>query len=576
MHGKIYFIRDKTKAKTEASNVTVLGNDANVTVDGGVALGTGSVADRAAGMQGYISLDAKKTIKDGYKAMGKGDDYDYHTNQLTRLDERYKRYTQKYEELMKKYEQATDEKKKEKLKKDADKAQSNMAKALADKQKSEQALQSMETVWKSTKGAVSVDGYTVDSDGNRKPETRQITGVAAGTKNTNAVNVAQLKASTTRYFSVREVVPKNITSNRPYIGSNEWGYDTQKNEINDGAVGDGAVAVGENAQALQKYGAALGYGAKAKAERSLALGVRAEAEGYGSVAMGGLSIVEATGKNSIALGHHSRVTAANSIALGAESFVGKLDDIKTDAYLTGDKDKFTADNGVVSVGRTGYKKWTKKWQWGSGKHQEEVVTEEIVPDSYRRIVNVAGGAADTDAVNVAQLKVGRTTVEAGDYVTVTSGQKEGVDGTVYTVKGPKLSIDGGNLTVEDDEETIAGTTDKRKTGYKLSLNKELTGLTSVSSTTFKAGDNVTLGGTGLTITNGPSVIATGIDAGSKKITNVTAGAADTDAVNFKQLKDVDSKVTTNTGDIATLKKRLDLRRRQCDKRNKNRQSRRYR
>ena len=553
VNGNIIIGSLKTKAKTEASNVTVLGNDANVSVEGGVALGTGSIADRAAGMQGYISLDAKKTIEDGYKAMGKGDDYYYHTNQLTKQDERYKENAKKYEDLMKQYEQATDEKQKKKFKKEADRTQSKMARALEKKQESEQALQSMETVWKSTKGAVSVGGYTVDSDGNRKPETRQITGVAAGTKSTDAVNVAQLKASTTRYFSVREVVPKNITSNRPYIGSDEWGYDTQKNEINDGAVGDGAVAVGENAQALQKYGSALGYGAKAKAERSLALGVRAEAEGYGSVAMGGLSIVEQTGKNSLSLGTHSRVTAANSIALGAESFVGKLDDIKTDAYLTGDKDKFTADNGVVSVGHAGYKKWTKKWQWGSGKHQEEVVTEETVPDSYRRIVNVAGGAEDTDAVNVAQLKAGRTTVEAGDYVTVTSGQKTGVDGTVYTVKGPKLTSKDTNLTVTDEEETVAGTTDKKKVGYKLELSKTLTGLESVSSKVFNAGNNVTLGETGLTITGGPSVTTTGIDAGSKTITNVTAGAADGDAVNFKQLKDVDSKVTTNTGDIATNK-----------------------
>ena len=99
-----------------------------------------------------------------------------------------------------------------------------------------------------------------------------------------------------------------------------------------------------------------------------------------------------------------------------------------------------------------------------------------VPDSYRRIVNVAGGAADTDAVNVAQLKAARTTVKAGDYVTVTEGKEQNVDGTVYTVKGPTLSIDGGNLTVADAEETIEGTKDKRKIGYKLSLNKDLKGL----------------------------------------------------------------------------------------------------
>lgn len=561
VNGNIIIGSLKTKAKTEASNVTVLGNEANVTVDGGVALGTGSVADRAAGMQGYISLDKKKTIADGYKGMGSADDYDYHTRQLPNLDKKYKEKVQKYEEILKQYEQETDQAKKKNLESKLTNAEKAMNRALQKKQASELALQSIEAAWQSTKGAVSVGGYTVDTNGNRKLETRQITGVAAGTEDTDAVNVAQLKASTTRYFSVHEVIPK-FTSKTilkkkiTYTGVDEWGYKTKGNEINDGAVGEGSVAVGENAQALQKYGAALGYGAKAKEERSLALGLRAEAEGNGAVAMGGFSIVEATGKNSIALGHHSRVTAANSIALGAESFVGKLDDIKTDAYLTGDKDKFTADNGVVSVGHAGYKKWTKKWQWGSSKRKEEVVTEETVPDSYRRIVNVAGGAEDTDAVNVAQLKAGRTTVEAGDYVTVTSGQKEGVDGTVYTVKGPKLTSKDTNLTVTDEEETVAGTTDKKKVGYKLELSKTLTGLESVSSKVFNAGNNVTLGETGLTITGGPSVTTTGIDAGSKKIINVTDGDVSensTDAVNGGQLYKLQQTVAGNKVTVEAAK-----------------------
>ena len=562
VNGNIIIGSLKTKAKTEASNVTVLGNEANVTVDGGVALGTGSVADRAAGMQGYISLDKKKTIADGYKGMGSADDYDYHTRQLPNLDKKYKEKVQKYEEILKQYEQETDQAKKKNLESKLTNAEKAMNRALQKKQASELALQSIEAAWQSTKGAVSVGGYTVDTNGNRKLETRQITGVAAGTEDTDAVNVAQLKASTTRYFSVHEVIPK-FTSKTilkkkiTYTGVDEWGYKTKGNEINDGAVGEGSVAVGENAQALQKYGAALGYGAKAKEERSLALGLRAEAEGNGAVAMGGFSIVEATGKNSIALGYHSRVTAANSIALGAESFVGKLDDIKTDAYLTGDKDKFTAENGVVSVGRTGYKKWTKKWQWDSStKREKEVVTEETVPDSYRRIVNVAGGAEDTDAVNVAQLKAGRTTVEAGDYVTVTSGQKTGVDGTVYTVKGPKLTSKDTNLTVTDEEETVAGTTDKKKVGYKLELSKTLTGLESVSSKVFNAGNNVTLGETGLTITGGPSVTTTGIDAGSKKIINVTDGDVSensTDAVNGGQLYKLQQTVAGNKVTVEAAK-----------------------
>ena len=62
------------------------------------------------------------------------------------------------------------------------------------------------------------------------------------------------------------------------------------------------------------------------------------------------------------------------------------------------------------------------------------------------------------------------------------------------------------------------------------MAKDLTGLNSV-----KVGNAVTLGTTGLIITNGPSVTTTGIDAGSKKITNVVAGTDDTDAVNVSQL-----------------------------------------
>lgn len=98
----------------------IIDNDASVTAAGGVALGIGSVADREAGLQGYISLDKKKTIADGYKAMG--DDYDYYMNQLTKEDGTYKKYAEKYEEDMKKSEQATTEKEKTKFKKRADNA----------------------------------------------------------------------------------------------------------------------------------------------------------------------------------------------------------------------------------------------------------------------------------------------------------------------------------------------------------------------------------------------------------------------------------------------------------------------
>ena len=392
VNGNIIIGSQKTKTKTEKSNVTILGNDANVSVEGGVALGTGSVASTAAGALGYISLNPEKgkTIEDGYKAMGAGDAYEYHAERLPKQAKFYEKCVHEYEEAVKNYEQETDAGKKRNLERTVHRAKGKMERALKAKQESEEVV-SLEAAWKSTQGAVSVGGYTVDSDGIKRLETRQITGVAAGTKDSDAVNVAQLKASTTRYFSVNEVTPKTtFKSNFPYTRLDEWGYSVHGNQINDGAKGEGAVAVGENAEALQKYGSAFGYGAKAKQEQSLALGLRAEAEGSGSVAMGGFSIVEQTGKNSIALGQHSRVTAANSVALGAESFVGTLDGIKTDAYLTGDKDKFTADNGVVSVGRTGYKKWTKTWKFDDdAKAYKELLNEGFV-SPYRQCSRRSG------------------------------------------------------------------------------------------------------------------------------------------------------------------------------------------
>ncbi|MDK8254061.1 MAG: ESPR-type extended signal peptide-containing protein, partial [Dialister micraerophilus] len=202
----------------------------------------------------------------------------------------------------------------------------------------------------------------------------------------------------------------------------------------------------------------------------------------------------------------------------------------------------TADKGLT-VKRNG-----KKIQYGIDANK----LVENINSATTKITNVDGDKIDiSNNKSITEINKKIANVEAGDYVTVTKKAEDG-KGTTYTVKGPKLTSEDTNLAVTDDEETVAGTT-KKKVGYKLQLSKTLKGLTSVSSTTFKAGDNVTLGTTGLTITNGPSVTTTGIDAGKKKITNVTDGAADGDAVNFKQLKDVKTKVEANENNITTNK-----------------------
>ena len=210
------------------------------------------------------------------------------------------------------------------------------------------------------------------------------------------------------------------------------------------------------------------------------------------------------------LGNEANVSEDGGVALGTGSVASTAAKVAGYDPLTGEASTETtatwkSGNGAVSVG-------TK--------------------DKTRQITNLAAGTADTDAVNVAQLKNSKTAVEAGDYVTVTKKAEDG-KGTTYTVNGPKLTAED-NLTVTDDVEN------NKKIGYKVKLNKDLMGLTSVTSDAFKVGDKTYIN-------------SQGINANNNKITNVAAGAADGDAVNFKQLSDVKTKVEANEGNITTNK-----------------------
>ncbi len=117
--------------------------------------------------------------------------------------------------------------------------------------------------------------------------------------------------------------------------------------------------------------------------------------------------------------------------------------------------------------------------------------------------------------------------------------KDGKDGGVGTVVG-----DDTNITVANTE------TDATKpANYKVSLNKAIT----VNKVT--AGDT-TISSNGVSIAGGPSMTKDGINAAGKKITNVAAGTATTDAVNYGQLKGVESKVDSNTQNIYHMDNRI--------------------
>ncbi len=155
------------------------------------------------------------------------------------------------------------------------------------------------STWNSTLAAVSVgaDSYW-DGSKTVEKQTRQITNVAAGKEDTDAVNVAQLK----------QVV--NLVNNGGGSGTGGSGvHDYSVNSVdsahdsnynNTGATGSNALAAGVNASATGVRSVAVGNGAQALKPDSIALGTNAKADGIGATAIGQYNT--ASGQNSLAFG----------------------------------------------------------------------------------------------------------------------------------------------------------------------------------------------------------------------------------------------------------------------------------
>ena len=135
----------------------------------------------------------------------------------------------------------------------------------------------------------------------------------------------------------------------------------------------------------------------------------------------------------------------------------------------------------------------------------------------RQITNVAAGSADTDAVNVAQLKAINATASAGWNLTTSQSAGTVIGTTVEQVQpGETVTLDAGKNIVL----TQAG----NKTTIAVNDNPSFTSVT--ASTGFYVG------------TTGPSMTTAGIDAGGLVIGSVAAGAVNatsTDAINGSQL-----------------------------------------
>ena len=381
------------------------------------------------------------------------------------------------------------------------------------------------------------------------------------------------------------------------------------------AENDLSVAIGNRTEATANAAIAIGtngapsggntYKTTASGFAAVAIGMQANSSGTASTAVGGKSSATANGAS--ALGQASEASAASATALGKEAKASVADGV-----ALGSQSKATVDKGVKGFNPAETR--TNKYAGLAGTAQTSTLAAVSVGDganATRQITGLAAGTADSDAVNVAQLRSvnlkyagdtgnsdvlldnGTLNVKGDDKFISTSADKNGVKITAKV---------GENITTNTDGKAVAPTTNGIATtdnvtqainnsGWKVtSANNGGTtnGTTSEKvspgdTVTFKAGKNIvldqagkqftyslnkdvdltkdgslTVGDTkvtndGLTITGGPSVKKDGIDAGNKNISNVKAGVKDTDAVNVKQLKDaktklVDGKNTKVTGE----------------------------
>ena len=246
----------------------------------------------------------------------------------------------------------------------------------------------------------------------------------------------------------------------------------------------------------------------------------------------------------------------NKISNGASSIVLDGSNVKVN-------DKVTIDqNGKISGVAAGEISSTSTDAInGSQLHQtnENVAAlDKRVTDNEAAIKQNANAiAANKEAIekNANDIATNKANIEknANDIATNTQNIDKlntRVDGVEKLAKQHATVAAGDNITVTKDTNKDGGNE------YKVALNKNIT----VDS--VKAGDT-TISDKGLEIKDGPSVTKDGIDAGGKKITGVAKGEADTDAVNYGQLKEtnnhidrVENQVVSNTNRINQLGSRV--------------------
>ena len=262
--------------------------------------------------------------------------------------------------------------------------------------------------WKATHAAVSV--------GNGSTATRQITGVAAGTNDTDAVNVAQLKAIAGGTGSIHFVSVKG-------------GNASSVNYNNDGAKETGAIAIGANAEAT--------------ANSAVAMGFNAQSNGSGSIVIGESSgLIPDASKRGAFKGNSSIIIGTENVDKG-----GTKDHAGSNDGILGSNNTIQESNGAFVTGT--FNHVSDSYQFGQLSASEQQELEQAMADG-KPLGKYIG-------------KWGSHVFVTGDGNTVSQGMNVTISGSQNTVENSKSQtvIGDSNKITDRNAGTVSGKQEER-------------------------------------------------------------------------------------------------------------------
>lgn len=478
-------------------------------------------------------------------------------------------------------------------------------------------------IWMSTDGAVSLGGKTKNAAGQDVTISRQITNLAAGSEDSDAVNVAQLKAlasqglnfqgnDTTTSVHLNQggtllIQGSGTKANEEYSTQNvkvltdadhqrlsialdkNPDFDsvtagTALTDADGGKTGSIKIVGADSKNANKATTITAGYAASPELAGANGTGRISYTDGDGTAhtvaTLGdGLKLAGDTGTGSVALDNTLTVSGgATNLANGDNIGVtanGSTLSLKLAKNITG-LDTVTA-GGVKMGTQTDGNDTTKSGNYVTGLDNKTWTVGQTQPvDGRAATENQLKSVSDVVNSNKTQITTNTNNIAKGLNFSA-SNKVDGAYKTVNRALGSTVAVrandtqDGhtyktDNLTTEiDDNGIITVKMDTQLTADKVTVGKDGNAITLDGNNGNVTTGSSTLGGTGLTIANGPSVTTGGISGGNQKITEVASGASgtdgsgnpiygtDTNGANIGDVKKIAAKTVTVSGDNKNTK-----------------------